>query len=78
MALRTSRAISARSSRESSGLGTGSAYIRARLRERFGADWTLDDGPTDAGGWRSTLTIPALNPQPEFQPRLALTPQPDP
>ena len=37
--------------------GTGLRYVRARLEESFGRDWSLASGP--AGGvWRTELSIP--------------------
>jgi hypothetical protein len=37
--------------------GTGLRYIRARLQESLGDDWSLTAGPTD-GLWRTELTMP--------------------
>lgn len=37
--------------------GTGTRYIRARLQESLGDDWSFAAGPA-AGRWRTELTIP--------------------
>lgn len=36
--------------------GVGLRYIRARLRESYGSDWSLSDGP-EAGGWMTRINI---------------------
>ena len=38
--------------------GAGTRYIRARLRESFGAQWTFAAGAVD-GVWRTELEIPS-------------------
>ena len=37
--------------------GTGMRYVRARLQESFGADWSLSAGPAD-GVWRTEIEFP--------------------
>jgi len=39
------------------GEGTGLRYIRARLKESFGDDWSLDAGP-DGDAWQTEIVIP--------------------
>lgn len=43
------------------GEGAGTRYIRARLRESFGADWAFTAGAVDAL-WRTEIEIPTRSP----------------
>jgi hypothetical protein len=38
--------------------GTGLRYVRARLNESFGTDWSLAFGPSE-GVWRTTIELPS-------------------
>ena len=38
--------------------GLGLSYVRARLEESWGNNFTFSDGKDDAGGWRSVLVVP--------------------
>lgn len=40
--------------------GTGLSYVRARLAEAFGENWTLQCGPGPSDGWRTVISIPAV------------------
>lgn len=41
--------------------GAGTRYIRARLRESFGAQWTFTAGAVE-GVWRTEIELPARSP----------------
>lgn len=38
--------------------GTGTTYVKARLREAFGSDWTFNAGTTPEGGWATVIEVP--------------------
>ncbi|MGH8147410.1 MAG: histidine kinase [Rhodanobacteraceae bacterium] len=38
--------------------GTGSAYIKARLGEAYGKDWSFHAGPDADGGWVTVIEVP--------------------
>ncbi|MEM9387264.1 MAG: histidine kinase [Pseudomonadota bacterium] len=42
--------------------GTGTRYVEARLAEAYGDAWSLEAGPTEDGGWRTRLCLPARRP----------------